>query len=260
MQKVIIYSDGSCLGNPGPGGWAAVVQRVGAREQVAAETVRQGYEPHTTNNRMELRAVIEALRSLPGASEVELRLDSQYVAGALQGNRVRANQELVSHLRSLAARHRVTVAKVAAHAGVSGNERVDGLARAQAEQLARLLRTPTRVIVAGSRTFNDAALLAHKLDGILARCQEVVVVSGGARGADQLGEQYAQERGLGCIRMAADWELYGKSAGYRRNEQMLEIATHVVLFHVRDSPGTAHMRAIAETRGLPMRVIRYPPA
>ena len=87
-----------------------------------------------------------------------------------------------------------------------------------------------RVIVAGSRSFNNYALLEATLDKLLVRKANVVIVSGAARGADTLGEQYAATRGLKCIRMPADWDKHGKSAGYKRNEEMAKIGHAAVLF------------------------------
>ena len=75
-----------------------------------------------------------------------------------------------------------------------------------------------RVIVAGSRNFDDYGLLSDTLDKLLQnKGKDVVIVSGTARGADTLGEQYAAERGFQISRFPADWDRFGKSAGYRRN-------------------------------------------
>jgi hypothetical protein len=117
-----------------------------------------------------------------------------------------------------------------------------------------------KVIVAGSRGFSDYTLLRAKLDallaGKLADGATVTIVSGGARGADTLGERYAEERGLTCLVMPADWDRHGRSAGYKRNEEMANVANALVAFWDGRSPGTKHMIDIARQRGLAVRVVR----
>ena len=78
MKRVTIFTDGACHGNPGPGGWAAVLIAGNHRREIS------GYEPHTTNNRMELRAAIEALRALREPCEVDLHTDSQYLRNGME--------------------------------------------------------------------------------------------------------------------------------------------------------------------------------
>lgn len=122
------------------------------------------------------------------------------------------------------------------------------------------MKTPFRVIVAGGRHYQDYALTVQALDHYLQeklKTHAVIVVSGGASGADALGERYAKERGLACERFPAEWDKYGKSAGYRRNTQMAEVADVLVAFWDGASRGTGHMIDIARDRGLPTRVVRY---
>lgn len=115
-----------------------------------------------------------------------------------------------------------------------------------------------KVVVAGSRTFNDFQLLYDKLDILLSKKRsEICIVSGGAKGADLLGEAYATERGHKCLVMEADWKRHGKRAGYIRNEKMADIADAVIVFWDGKSPGTCHMIAIAKERQLPLRIVRY---
>ena len=102
-----------------------------------------------------------------------------------------------------------------------------------------------KVIVAGSRTFDDYPLMVRELDRIRLRLSSMTIVSGTARGADQLGERYAKQTGLEVIRMPADWDTYGKSAGYRRNERMASIADICIVFWNGVSRGTQHMINIA---------------
>ena len=94
-----------------------------------------------------------------------------------------------------------------------------------------------KVIVAGSRGFSDYALLKRKLDRMLSQQSVVTIVSGTARGADRLGERYAEEHGHNVERYPAQWDVFGKSAGYRRNEQMAKVADAVVLNGARVGKG-----------------------
>lgn len=116
-----------------------------------------------------------------------------------------------------------------------------------------------RVIVAGSRTFNDYALLSAKLDqllaGKIAQGEKIVIVSGGARGADKLGERYANERNFEIDLHPASWEKHGRSAGYIRNEEMARAADALVAFWDGSSRGTKHMIDLARKYNLQVRVI-----
>jgi len=113
-----------------------------------------------------------------------------------------------------------------------------------------------KVVIAGSRTFNDYELLKTKMDAILQNQTEVEIVSGTAYGADQLGERYAQERGYPVKRFPAQWEKFGRRAGYLRNEEMANYASHVVVF-TNGSKGSQHMIDISTRLGLPLRIVRF---
>lgn len=141
MPEVVIYTDGACSGNPGPGGWGAVIIGNGG-EGVIREI--SGGEAHTTNQRMELRAAVEALRALSAPSRVRLHSDSAYLVNAFRlrwiprwqrnGWRTAAkkpvqNQDLWLALAELDAKHRVEWIKVKGHSGDLYNERCDELAR-----------------------------------------------------------------------------------------------------------------------------------
>lgn len=138
---VQLFTDGACRGNPGPGGWAFIL-RDGASGR---EKERAGGEPHTTNNRMELMAVIRGLEALKRPCHVELFTDSVYVGKGLQewlatwkrngwrrreGPRWAAikNEELWRRLDELAQRHQITYTPVVGHSGQPENERCDQLA------------------------------------------------------------------------------------------------------------------------------------
>ena len=114
-----------------------------------------------------------------------------------------------------------------------------------------------RIIVAGSRNFDCYWLLESKLDFYIGDHQLVQIVSGTARGADQLGEKYAENRGLSIERFPADWDTHGKRAGYIRNEQMAKYATHAVIFWDGRSKGTASMIKLCTTYSLKYRVVLY---
>ncbi len=114
------------------------------------------------------------------------------------------------------------------------------------------------VIIAGGRDFSDYELLKERCDHFLSLTQGVVVVSGCARGADTLGEQWAQERGHEIIRMPADWNKHGKLAGPIRNSEMAKQAEALIAFWDGESRGTKHMIETARKRGLAVRVVRYP--
>jgi hypothetical protein len=86
---------------------------------------------------------------------------------------------------------------------------------------------------------------------------EIVIISGAARGADRLGEKYAKERGYKVIRVPADWNRYGKSAGYIRNKEMAESSDALVAFWDGKSKGTKNMIDLAKEYGLKVRVIMF---
>ena len=114
-----------------------------------------------------------------------------------------------------------------------------------------------RVIIAGSRGFDNYQILSETCDFFLKKKENVVIVSGHARGADQFGERYANERGYPLEIYTADWKTYGKSAGFRRNEQMGDIANALIAFWDGESHGTKHMIEYAKTKGLIIRIYNY---
>lgn len=113
-----------------------------------------------------------------------------------------------------------------------------------------------KVIIAGSRDFDDYELLKSKCDYFL-RNREVEIVSGTARGADVLGERYAEERDLVVKRFPADWDKYGKRAGYLRNVEMAEYADALITFWDGKSRGTKHMIDIAREKDLKIRIVKF---
>lgn len=115
-----------------------------------------------------------------------------------------------------------------------------------------------RVIIAGGRDFKDYNYLAKTMDNLLSNIKgDITVVCGKAKGADTLGEQYAKERGYLVQYFPANWDRYGKAAGYIRNTEMAKNADALVAFWDGESLGTRHMIEIAKTRGLKVRVKHY---
>ena len=142
-KHVEIHTDGACLGNPGPGGWAALLRWRGQERELA------GGEPDTTNNRMELMAAISALEALKEPCDATLHTDSQYVRQGItlwMPNWVRRgwktsggdpvkNRDLWERLNVAAAAHKVDWRWVKGHSGDPDNERVDQLARVEAVKI-----------------------------------------------------------------------------------------------------------------------------
>lgn len=121
---------------------------------------------------------------------------------------------------------------------------------------------PYRVIIAGGRDFNNYKMLADFCDNMLIEIivtmgRDIQVVCGMASGADTLGKKYAEDNKFWVAEYPAEWKKYGKSAGYRRNEQMAANADALIAFWDGTSKGTGHMIDIAKSKGLPTRVCRY---
>ena len=144
INEVTIYTDGACSGNPGPGGWAAILMAGGAKKELS------GGERDTTNNRMELMAVIEGLSALKRPCKVDIFSDSAYVVNAFSQNWIEkwtrngwknsakaevANSDLWKRLLELTSMHQVTFHKVKGHADNEYNNRCDELAVAEWKKL-----------------------------------------------------------------------------------------------------------------------------
>lgn len=143
MKKVVIHSDGGCLGNPGPGGWAAVLAYGTKTKEIS------GGVPATTNNRMELQAAIESLRSLKEPCEVEFFTDSEYLRKGVtewiwgwkrngwvtKAKQPVKNADLWRQLDDVMRGHRISWRWLKGHAGHAGNERCDELARTAIEKV-----------------------------------------------------------------------------------------------------------------------------
>ncbi len=144
MKKVVLYTDGACSGNPGVGGWAAILRHG------SAEKVLTGGEEQTTNNRMELMGVISGLEALKEDCEVEIYSDSAYVVNAFlqdwisywlmsgwrtKGKKPVQNIELWQRLLNVCAKHKITWNKVKGHADNELNNRCDALAVSEIEKI-----------------------------------------------------------------------------------------------------------------------------
>lgn len=115
-----------------------------------------------------------------------------------------------------------------------------------------------RVIIAGSRGFDNYDLLCAYADYKLSKItDEIEIVSGRAKGADQLGERYAKERGYSLRIFPAEWDIYGKRAGYLRNVKMAEYADALLAFWDGESRGTKNMIYEARSRGLKIGIKKY---
>lgn len=138
MKKVIIYTDGACSGNPGPGGWGTILMYEGTKKEIS------GGNPNTTNNIMEMTAVIEGLKMLKYPCEVEVYSDSAYVVNAFNQHWIEGwkkkgwknsskedvkNRELWEELDKLTQSHKVEFIKVKGHSDNDYNNRCDELAR-----------------------------------------------------------------------------------------------------------------------------------
>ncbi len=143
MKQITIYTDGSCSGNPGPGGWAAILEYAGHEKELS------GGEARTTNNRMELTAAIEGLKALKEPCAVELYSDSKYLIDAIEKGWVYGwkkrnwiksdkkpalNPDLWQELLTLLSRHKVTLHWVKGHAANPKNNRCDQLAVAESKR------------------------------------------------------------------------------------------------------------------------------
>jgi len=144
LKKIEIYSDGACRGNPGPGGWGALLRYAGKEKHL------YGGAPHTTNNRMELRAAIEALTALKEPCNVTLVTDSQYVRKGItewiskwktndwrtSAKKPVINQDLWKSLDALTSKHQVNWKWVKGHSGHPDNEMADQLANRGIDEMA----------------------------------------------------------------------------------------------------------------------------
>jgi len=148
LKEISIHTDGACLGNPGPGGWAALLRYHGREREIA------GGEALTTNNRMELMAAIAALEVLTEACVITLHTDSQYVRQGItewmsnwvrrnwktSGGEMVKNRDLWERLHAATQRHRIDWRWVKGHSGDPDNERVDVLARDEAIKFRNVAR------------------------------------------------------------------------------------------------------------------------
>lgn len=146
MEKVVIYTDGACSGNPGPGGWGTILMYKNVKKEIS------GYMENTTNNIMEITAVIEGLKLLKYECEVEIYSDSAYVVNAFNNHWIEGwrkknwinsskepvkNKELWQELYNLTKQHNVKFIKVKGHSDNEYNNRCDELARLAIKEISK---------------------------------------------------------------------------------------------------------------------------
>lgn len=144
MKQVTIYTDGACSGNPGPGGWAAILIYKGIRKEIS------GADPSTTNNRMEITAAIKALEALKVSCNVDIHTDSSYLYNAFEKDWIVVwnlndwkkankkpveNRDLWEKMYALSKQHRIRFYKVKGHSDNEFNNRCDELAKAAIKEL-----------------------------------------------------------------------------------------------------------------------------
>lgn len=198
-KRYVVYADGACLGNPGPGGWGVVI----VEPESERHDLSGGPYPGTTNNRMEITAVIEALKDLEQGAEVIVRSDSEYVVKTMTlGWKRNANRELWSDLDREVARRKVTFEWVAGHAGNHWNERADELARAAAK------RRPAAAPVSGpprsKSASTDESRLAREFEGLLGPDESLRACAGCGRTfvSRSAGERFCS---LAACQIKARW-------------------------------------------------------
>ena len=166
-----VYTDGSCIGNPGPGGWAAIIVQDGATRTL------HGREDKTTNNRMEILAVIKGVEALPASVDVRVHSDSKYVINTMtKGWKRNANKDLWGKLDAEVARRKVSWNWVKGHAGHPLNEEADRIANAEAR--GEPVDDPSPAQPEPQLSHVDASGKAHMVDvGPKAATERVAVVT-----------------------------------------------------------------------------------
>lgn len=114
-----------------------------------------------------------------------------------------------------------------------------------------------RIIIAGSRNFEDYNFLKDSCNYSFQNIKDITIISGTANGADKLGEKYAIENNLSLIKYPANWNKYGKSADYKRNEEMAKNADGLIVFWDGESKGTKHMIDLAKQYKLKVKIYLF---
>lgn len=112
-----------------------------------------------------------------------------------------------------------------------------------------------KLAVVGSRSFTDYGLLAGEIENTYKEFEIECIISGGARGADTLGAQFAKEKGIPLVELKPEWEKYGKKAGFIRNIDVINECTHCIAFWDGESHGTKHDIDLCDQRGKPCKVV-----
>lgn len=117
-----------------------------------------------------------------------------------------------------------------------------------------------KVLIAGSRSFTDYSRAKEYIDLCISRIRkenEIIIISGGARGADLLGEKYAKDNGFKVKKYPAEWDVYGRGAGIKRNKTMVEVSDYVICFWDGQSRGTKSTIDFAKNLKKPLRIKKY---
>ena len=202
---ITIYTDGSCLGNPGPGGWAAVIDDNGAKRSLS------GKEDNTTNNRMEILAAIKGLQAVPASSEVTVFSDSQYVVNTMtRGWKRNANRDLWAALDAVAGQRKVAWQWVRGHTGNPGNEEANALALQQANSFCKGKSTLTHLDSQGNAQMvdvsgKDATLRDAVAEGLVHMKPSTLRLI--KEGSIKKGDVLAVARVAGIVAAKRTWEL-----------------------------------------------------
>ena len=202
---ITIYTDGSCLGNPGPGGWAAVIDDNGAKRSLS------GKEDNTTNNRMEILAAIKGLQAVPASSEVTVFSDSQYVVNTMTRSWKRnANQDLWAKLDAVAGQRKVSWQWTRGHAGNPGNEEANALALQQAQSFLKGKSALTHLDPQGNAQMvdvsgKDATLRDAVAEGLVHMTPSTLRLI--KEGGIDKGDVLAVARVAGIVAAKRTWEL-----------------------------------------------------
>ena len=250
-----VYTDGACIGNPGPGGWGAVILGDGGQRVV------HGNHPDTTNNRMEIVAVIEGLRDIPSQTDVTVVSDSKYVINTITKNWKRnRNQDLWELLEEEIRARNVTWEWVKGHAGDRFNEEADRLAHAEA--VGKLVPDETGICEEDPMGKEESGLLTHIDEQGLARMVDVGTKPDTERIAVAMGHVKMQPSTLKLIRensfkkgdVLAVANIAGVMGGKRTSDLIplchpLPITQITIAFELDEEGSKVNITGTAKTRG-----------
>jgi len=273
---IYLYTDGSCIASKGGlGGYGVYISNT---DEEFLNGFKSGLFNGTTTSVMEMKAMLYALKYILNIGEsstydgITIISDSEFVVKSINLGWLdrwstesfvdRANSEIwkeiydtISAIKEkkieYSIEHIYSHQKDLSHIHIYGNHVADNLADY------KQYKSPTKVIIAGGRMFNDYNSLKTNCNNILKQYSNIEIVSGAANGADQLGEKYARKRKYLIKRFPAEWDKYGKLAGRKRNKQMADYADVLIAFWDNKTKGTKHMIETARKNGLDVYVVSY---